>query len=216
MLDGRPVAAGSFLWQARAGTVSRDCSRCRSNLCRLNAPTRIAWEPAQPGIKFTSVPDAPSPADTANKRLIQMQVVRGAFSSRSLKGPPFYEENSVYQFRLIRKPLLRYGDSETPGTGGSDLRVRPGDRSRGAADSRKSGARKRDRLGICPCADDRLVGEGLVSTSWRSGRSNASIRPPTPPGPTLWPVRFRTPGTDRRQPPRSFVSSLYMVKPAFR
>src|SRR5262249_31086756 len=34
------------------------------------------------------------------------------FRSEAVKGAPFYAENSVYRFRLLPKPLLRYGDLE--------------------------------------------------------------------------------------------------------
>jgi len=111
LLDGRPVAAGSFLWQARAGRYHEFQSLALEPL-RAERNAEVAWEPAQAGITFIAVPDAPHPADTSNKRLVQMQSLAERFRLEATKGPPFYGENSVYQFRLIRKPLLRYGDSK--------------------------------------------------------------------------------------------------------
>src|SRR5262249_23633369 len=111
LYEGRPVAAGTFLWQRDIGLYHEFQSLALEPL-KAERDGKLAWEPAEPGIKFAPVPNAPVPAGTPNKRLIQMKSLAEEFRSEAVKGAPFYAENSVYRFRLLPKPLLRYGDLE--------------------------------------------------------------------------------------------------------
>jgi hypothetical protein len=117
MLDGHPVAAGSFLRLSRLGYCHEFQSLALESLQAERADKSV-WEPAQPGITFAPVPDAPTPADTANQRRIQMTSLAEQFPSEAVKGPPFYPENSVHPMRLLPKPLLRFGDPQRPDQGG--------------------------------------------------------------------------------------------------
>ena len=113
MCEGRPVAAGTFLWQRDIGLYHEFQSLALEPL-QAERDGKMAWEPAEPGIKFAPIPDAPAPADTPNKRLVQMKALAEDFHSEATKGAPFYAENSVYRFRLLPRPLLRYSDPKRP------------------------------------------------------------------------------------------------------
>jgi hypothetical protein len=66
---------------------------------------KVIWEPAEPGVKFREVPDAPKPAETAAERLRQMKALSAKFTSeytaQHLDAKPF-------ALRLLAQPLLRY------------------------------------------------------------------------------------------------------------
>src|SRR5204863_2646203 len=73
---------------------------------------KTLWEPAQPGVKFAPLPDAPQPAATEPKRSIQLKSLAARFRAEVVKGAPTYPDGSVWQLRLMTKPLVRYGSPE--------------------------------------------------------------------------------------------------------
>ncbi len=113
MCEGRPVAGCTVLWQKELGLYHEFQSLALEPL-RAERDGKVAWELAQPGITFAPIPDASMPAETPNKRLIQMKSLAEQFRSEAIKGAPFYAENSVYQLRLLPKVLLRYSHPDRP------------------------------------------------------------------------------------------------------
>lgn len=113
MREGRPVAAGTFLWQGGSGLYHEFQSLVPGPL-KAERDGESVWASAKPGVTFAPVPGAPAPADTRNKRLIQMKSLAEGFRTEAVKTPPYYGENSVYKFRLLPKPLLRYADPGRP------------------------------------------------------------------------------------------------------
>jgi hypothetical protein len=105
--EDRPVVAATFLWQKNIGLYHEFQSLSLEPL-KAERHGESVWVTTKPGIKFAPVPDAPIPADTRNKRLVQMKALAEEFHSEAIKGPPFYAEKSVYKFRLLPKPLLTY------------------------------------------------------------------------------------------------------------
>jgi hypothetical protein len=105
--EDRPVVAATFLWQKNIGLYHEFQSLSLEPL-KAERHGESVWVTTKPGIKFAPVPDAPVPADTRNKRLVQMKALADEFRSEAIKGPPYYTENSVYKFRLLPKPLLSY------------------------------------------------------------------------------------------------------------
>jgi hypothetical protein len=71
---------------------------------------KTIWAPAQAGIEFAPVPDAPPPAATEAARLVQMRSIARRFRAEIIKGRPSFPEGSVWQLRLLPRPLLRYGN----------------------------------------------------------------------------------------------------------
>jgi hypothetical protein len=61
MFEGRPVAAGTFLWQRDIGLYHEFQSLAVEPL-KAERDGKSVWEPAQPGIKFAPIPDAFDPA----------------------------------------------------------------------------------------------------------------------------------------------------------
>jgi hypothetical protein len=111
--EGRPALAGTFLWQKGVGVYHEFQSLSLGPL-RAERDGESVWVSRRPGIEFAPVPDAPTPADAPNRRLVQMRALAEDYRSEAIKGPPFYGEKSVSKFRLLPKPLLRYCDREHP------------------------------------------------------------------------------------------------------
>jgi hypothetical protein len=73
---------------------------------RLVATSRVGpdWTPARAGVEFQPIPDAPKPAETAERRVVQLRTLASGFSASD-----FFQNTSWQQLRLLPKPLVRYG-----------------------------------------------------------------------------------------------------------
>jgi hypothetical protein len=111
MADERPVAVNTVVWYSEIGVYQEFLSLSPGPLTASRGPTAI-WTPAQPGVTFQPVPDSPSPANNAAGRLSQMKAIAGRFRGEVVKGPPTYPEGSIWQLRLLPRPLVRYGAPE--------------------------------------------------------------------------------------------------------
>ena len=62
------------------------------------------WASTKPGLAMTAIPDAPVPADSETRRLIQMRALTRRFAAAEDDGPVF----GKLTLRLLPKPLCRY------------------------------------------------------------------------------------------------------------
>jgi hypothetical protein len=69
------------------------------------------WKPAEPGIKFQELPDAPQPADTPAARLRQMKALAGKFSVTSTR---LARDAKPTELRLLIQPLFRFETGDPP------------------------------------------------------------------------------------------------------
>ncbi|MGE5193539.1 MAG: hypothetical protein ACM3U2_13680, partial [Deltaproteobacteria bacterium] len=118
MADGRPAVACTILWRPELGMFHEFQSLALQPLQAERAGKK-EWEVSQPGIRFAPVAGAPQPESTAARRLNQMKKLAGQFSAEVVKGPPAYPEGSVWQLRLLPKPVARYGGSQHPARDGA-------------------------------------------------------------------------------------------------
>lgn len=112
MADERPVALTTVVWYSEIGVYQEFLSLASGPVTASRGRSTI-WAPAQPGVTFQPVPDAPAPALNAAGRLSQMKTLAGRFRGEVVKGPPTYPEGSIWQLRLLPRPLVRYGSPET-------------------------------------------------------------------------------------------------------
>jgi hypothetical protein len=61
------------------------------------------WQPQEPGITLAPVPDAPEPARTEARRLVQMRDLARRFSAHM-----FRQDSQLEELRLLPQPLFRY------------------------------------------------------------------------------------------------------------
>jgi hypothetical protein len=113
MAEERPIAVTTVVWYSELGLYQEFLSLAAGPLTASRGPNAI-WAPAQAGVTFTPVPDAPSPANNAAGRLSQMKALARRFQGEVVKGPPTYPEGSIWQLRLLPTPLVRYGAPEKP------------------------------------------------------------------------------------------------------
>jgi hypothetical protein len=105
----RPVAIGSVVWYSQLGLYHEFQSLAFEPLTAERERKKI-WAPAQAGIEFNPVPEAPPPARTEAARLVQMRSIAARFRAEIVKGPPSFPEGSIWQLRLLPTPLVRYGN----------------------------------------------------------------------------------------------------------
>jgi hypothetical protein len=65
---------------------------------------KVRWQPAEPGLRFQPVPDAPKPAATATARLVQMRDIAAEFRAEDNYGGGGY-----HGLRMLTRPIARYG-----------------------------------------------------------------------------------------------------------
>ncbi|HEV3387080.1 MAG TPA: hypothetical protein VG097_19835 [Gemmata sp.] len=65
---------------------------------------KTIWNPAEPGIAFRELPEAPKPADSTAERLRQMKSLAGKFSTTYTAG----KETKPDELRLLIQPLFRH------------------------------------------------------------------------------------------------------------
>lgn len=114
----RPVVIGSVVWYSQVG-LYHEFHSLTSQTLTAERDRKTIWEPAEPGIAFTPLSDAPLPASTDERRLIQMRSIAHRFRAEVIKGPPSFPEGSVWQLRLLPTPLLRYGNPSGPARDGA-------------------------------------------------------------------------------------------------
>jgi hypothetical protein len=69
------------------------------------------WTPAEPGIAFRELPDAPAPAETAVARLRQMKSLAGKFTVTSTR---LAKDAKPTELRLLVQPLYRFETGNNP------------------------------------------------------------------------------------------------------
>lgn len=70
-----------------------------------DSPNR--WEPQAPGLDLKPIEDAPTPADSPSRRLVQLRALSREFSGRSLS-----DQNVAWDLRLLPQPLYRYESTD--------------------------------------------------------------------------------------------------------
>ncbi|MBC7817901.1 MAG: hypothetical protein IAG10_13500 [Planctomycetaceae bacterium] len=112
MHDGRPVAVGTTF--TTDGVIGHEFQSLALQPFQTRRGEKTVWQPREPGIQFESLKGAPAPAETARQRLTQIKTLARRFRAEAIKGPPAYQENDVYQLRLLAQPILRYQDPKVP------------------------------------------------------------------------------------------------------
>jgi hypothetical protein len=77
---------------------------------------KAIWTPAEPGVAFRELPDAPKPAEAAADRLRQMKALAAKFASTYTAA---HLDAKPFELRLLAQPILRYeADDDTRADGG--------------------------------------------------------------------------------------------------
>jgi hypothetical protein len=108
---GRPEATLQ-LYRNRTGFWWHEFTSLSTGRFVIRSQGDPDWEPTQPGVEFRSIPKAPRPAGSPERRLRQIRALAEEFAVDD-----FYQGKSWHPLRLLTKPLARYGK---PGSTPSD------------------------------------------------------------------------------------------------
>jgi len=114
--QGRPEVVFSILNVYSPGTpfVVHELTSLSDHRVVAERDGTRQWYPDRAGIKRMSVPDAPGPAETARRRLVQMRVMSRQFAANKTDG-----KRRATELRLLSKPLYRYESSDPAVTDGA-------------------------------------------------------------------------------------------------
>jgi hypothetical protein len=104
---GRPAAVVQASLNRRRYWV-HEFSSLSSTPINAKGRAGVVWHPESGGVTFRPVPGAPSPADTAEKRLAQMREM-----CRDFLVEDKFQDSSWQTLRLLSKPFARYGEPNT-------------------------------------------------------------------------------------------------------
>src|SRR5579872_5545465 len=109
---GRPEAVMSFYkwWKPDWGFTAEMHSLSPAGLSARREGV-LRWQPTKAGIALNDVPDAPLPAESAPRRLLQMRTLAGGFSAQ-LDDLRTNAEGERQELRLLTQPLYRYPAGE--------------------------------------------------------------------------------------------------------
>jgi len=99
----RPAIAAQIYWNPQQVWMEEFSSLSTSPLIAKSTDGRD-WSTSQGGVSFKPLPDAPKPAETAERRLRQMRALAEGFSAEH-----FYKGRTWNKLRLLTKPFARYG-----------------------------------------------------------------------------------------------------------
>lgn len=105
--QGRPVIAAQVSLNLKGNWV-HELSSLSSEPLSGKLKAGQSWSTKKPGVEFRPVDGAPVPAQSTAGRLAQMRAICEEFQVEDN-----FERQSWQQLRLLRKPLLRYGQTGT-------------------------------------------------------------------------------------------------------
>jgi hypothetical protein len=80
-----------------------------SSLSTVPISVGSVWQPTRPGVAFQPIPGAPRPAETPERRFLQIRELAEGFTA-----DVHFRQQSWHSLRMLTKPFSRYGK---PGTG---------------------------------------------------------------------------------------------------
>jgi hypothetical protein len=105
--DGRPTAVLSlYQWTLPDKSVHEhhEFSSLATGPLVTTGPKSRDWSPAEAGVKFAPLPDAPAPADSPRQRLRQMRDLAARFTAQKTTR----EDQENRDLRLLTQPVERY------------------------------------------------------------------------------------------------------------
>ncbi len=112
--DGRPGAIGTlYCWKMpdEHWSLSHEFHSLASTPLKTVFRGRAFWAPTKPGLTWRPVPDAPRPAGSRQRQLLQIRQLARQFQAHLVD-----RKRDRWELRLLSKPLYDYAteDGETP------------------------------------------------------------------------------------------------------
>jgi hypothetical protein len=113
--NGCPEAAASIYELFHRKQINVELVSLSEIALKARRNERVRWSP-EPGVAFKSIPNAPPPAETAEKRQFQMRTLARQFTGYlAARG----DETKLSALRLMARPLYQYEASDDSGREGA-------------------------------------------------------------------------------------------------
>lgn len=103
--DGRPEAVASAYQMFHRKQLNIELVSLSEAPLSAKRNDKVRWTP-EAGVEFKPLPDAPAPADTAEKRQLQMRALARKFSGQMAE--PGEKDDKFSDLRLMAAPLHKY------------------------------------------------------------------------------------------------------------
>ena len=114
--DGCPEAAASIYKFFERKLLNIELVSLSEAPLKANRNNRVRWSP-EAGVKFEPLPGGPEPADTADRRQLQMRALARKFTG--YLSEPGQKDDSLTELRLLANPLHRYEATDGSGREGA-------------------------------------------------------------------------------------------------
>ena len=110
--EGERPAIFAQIFLLKNGLWIHECQSLASAGFSMRVGKVTKWEPEEAALKFSPLPDAPRPADSALKRLVQMKALAARFSATDDFKSMVDGKATRYELRLLPTPVYRYRDAK--------------------------------------------------------------------------------------------------------
>jgi hypothetical protein len=109
--DGQRPAVFAQVFQIKDGRWLHECQSLAQGTFKMQSGQRVFWQPGEPAEAFRPLEDAPAPAATAGRRLVQMKSIAAQFTAADdFKISSTDQETTRHELRLLPTPVYRYED----------------------------------------------------------------------------------------------------------
>jgi hypothetical protein len=111
--DGQRPAVFAQVFQIKDGRWLHECQSLALSPFQMQSGEKVFWQPKAAAEAFRKLDDAPAPAATAGRRLIQMKAIAAEFTAADdFKISSADQETTRHELRLLPTPVFRYEDKE--------------------------------------------------------------------------------------------------------
>ena len=110
--DGQRPAVVAQVFQTKDGLWVHEVQSLASAGLAMKKGDKVFWRPKQPAEAFRRLTEAPAPAATPGRRLVQMKALAEEFSAADdFKINTSDQETTRHELRLLTTPIYRYEDA---------------------------------------------------------------------------------------------------------
>jgi hypothetical protein len=110
---GQRPAVFAQVFQLKDGRWLHECQSLAQSRFKMQSEDRVFWEPKEAAESFRPMAEAPPPATTAGRRLIQMKSLAAQFTAADdFKISSTDQEITRHELRLLPTPIYRYQDDK--------------------------------------------------------------------------------------------------------
>jgi hypothetical protein len=110
--DGQRPAVLAQVFQTKDGLWVHEVQSLAAAGLAMKKGSTVFWQPKEPAEEFRRLTDAPAPAATAGRRIVQMKALAEEFTAADdFKINTSDQETTRHELRLLTTPIYRYADA---------------------------------------------------------------------------------------------------------